>query len=101
MGEWEGRPLAQISAAHPEEIGRLFNEPQYFSYPGGESFAEFRDRVAQALRTIRSSHETGDVAVVTHGGVVSSDTRQRRRDPTTKLPASGTGFWLHQHHRLV
>jgi alpha-ribazole phosphatase len=69
MGEWEGRSLREIAAIRPEMVAQLFQDPGRFCYPGGESFAEFERRVRNALRMILAAHESGAVAVVTHGGV--------------------------------
>ncbi|MBI4552600.1 MAG: histidine phosphatase family protein [Candidatus Latescibacteria bacterium] len=69
LGEWEGRSLAELSAMHPEMVAQLLENPGEFRYPGGESFPEFDHRVQDALQRILTTHENGEVALVTHGGV--------------------------------
>jgi len=69
MGDWEGRPLAEISLAHPQMVSCLFTDPSTFRYPGGESFCDFRARVERAWREIFAAHCEGEIAIVAHGGV--------------------------------
>lgn len=69
MGEWEGKSLAAMDAANPGAVERLFLQPDQFRYPSGESFIEFRRRVIDTLQTILGDHTTGEIAIVTHGGV--------------------------------
>ena len=69
MGEWEGKSLAAMDAANPGAVERLFLQPDQFRYPSGESFIEFRKRVSDTIQTILGDHTTGEIAVVTHGGV--------------------------------
>jgi hypothetical protein len=45
MGEWEGRPLKEISTLYPEMIAQLFHSSGEFQYPKGESFSEFECRI--------------------------------------------------------
>jgi alpha-ribazole phosphatase/probable phosphoglycerate mutase len=53
----------------PELVCHLFNDPVSFAYPGGESFAAFTTRVQRALDQLLMTHESGEIALVTHGGV--------------------------------
>jgi len=69
MGDWEGRPLAEIALAQPQMVSCLFTDPSTFRYPGGESFADFRARVDAATCEIFAAHREGEIAVVAHGGV--------------------------------
>lgn len=69
MGEWEGRTFAALQEEAPGLIAQLFNDPASFAYPKGESFAAFSDRVQGALDQLLSTHDSGDVALIAHGGV--------------------------------
>src|SRR6266852_5939800 len=69
MGEWEGRTLTALHEDAPGLIAQLFNDPASFKYPGGESFSAFTARVQRALDQLLVTHETGEVALVAHGGV--------------------------------
>jgi probable phosphoglycerate mutase len=69
FGLLEGKTWDEIAEAHPIDA-RLLREDPHRPAPGGESLAQFRDRVTAALARIAASAETGPVAVVTHGGVL-------------------------------
>ena len=69
MGEWEGRTIASLNDEAPQLIAQLFNDPASFEYPGGESFASFTHRVFRALAQLLIMHGSGEVVLVTHGGV--------------------------------
>ncbi|HEX8091925.1 MAG TPA: histidine phosphatase family protein [Blastocatellia bacterium] len=69
MGEWEGRTMAAVHAEAPEKVGQLFTDPSLFQYPGGESFANFTERVQVALEQLIATHQIDEIAVVAHGGV--------------------------------
>jgi alpha-ribazole phosphatase len=69
MGEWEDRTIAAIHAEAPERVEQLFTDPASFQYPGGESFANFTARVQGALEQLMVTHQSGEIAIVAHGGV--------------------------------
>jgi broad specificity phosphatase PhoE len=69
MGDWEGRTMAAIHDEAPELVTQLFNDPASFAYPNGESFAAFSVRVVAALDRLISTYESGEVALIAHGGV--------------------------------
>ena len=69
MGEWEGRSLAALHEETPALLTQVYNDPASFQYPGGESFVDFSARVQAALDHLRQRHESGDIALVAHGGV--------------------------------
>jgi alpha-ribazole phosphatase/probable phosphoglycerate mutase len=69
MGEWEGRTFAALHGETPKLVAQLFNDPAGFVYPHGESFAAFTARVRGALDELLKIHESGNIALITHGGV--------------------------------
>jgi alpha-ribazole phosphatase len=69
MGEWEGRTFAAIHHEAPDLVMQLFNDPASFVYPHGESFAAFIGRVRVALDHLLTTHDSSNIALVTHGGV--------------------------------
>jgi alpha-ribazole phosphatase len=69
MGDWEGLTVAALFEETPELIEQVFSDPASFQYPGGESFADFTVRVQAALDQLLVTHESGDVALVAHGGI--------------------------------
>jgi broad specificity phosphatase PhoE len=55
----------------PEELRQaLLNEPTSVRFPGGENYAELKERVGMAMEGIVAAHAHETVAVVTHGGVI-------------------------------
>ena len=69
MGEWEGRTIGWLHDQAPELVAHLLDDPEFFAYPGGESFAAFISRVQTALDQLLTAHRSGEVALVAHGGV--------------------------------
>ena len=69
MGEWEGRTVAALHQEAEELIAHVFADPASFKYPSGESFSDFITRVQAALDQLLQTHESGDIALVAHGGV--------------------------------
>jgi alpha-ribazole phosphatase len=69
MGAWEGQTVAALYDDAPQLVGQLFDDPASFNYPEGESFAIFTARVQSALDQLLLTHESGNVALIAHGGV--------------------------------
>jgi probable phosphoglycerate mutase len=69
-GEFEGMTWPEIERAHPRDYHRLAARDPEYVVPGGESGAQFRDRVVSALEHLAQRHGDATVAVVTHGGVL-------------------------------
>ncbi len=68
LGEWDGLTWAQIAQRAPGELARIRDER--FVIPGGESFAQVRERVAAAF----ARYATGDrlVVIVSHNGALQA-----------------------------
>jgi 2,3-bisphosphoglycerate-dependent phosphoglycerate mutase len=69
-GEFEGMTWAEIEQARPRDYQRLAARDPGYVVPGGESGAQFRDRIVSALEHLARTHAGATVAVVTHGGVL-------------------------------
>jgi broad specificity phosphatase PhoE len=67
-GSWEGRLLEEIEREEPELWAAWRRGGADFRFPGGESLQEHADRVAEALRDIRSGELPA--LVVCHGGTI-------------------------------
>jgi broad specificity phosphatase PhoE len=67
-GDWTDRTFAAVSAESPELFAAFATGSPGFAFPGGESFAEQEQRVAQALQEV----ERGELPalVVCHGMVI-------------------------------
>lgn len=71
-GELEGWRVSDVKERYPD-LWRA-NEQQSddeFRWPGGESYARFRQRVIRALRAIAARHPGERRLIVTHAGVIS------------------------------
>ena len=64
FGDWDGRTLAEIHAAAPEELARMRRDPAH-PPPGGESRAEVAQRVLAAYRQVVTGPAARTVVVVT------------------------------------
>jgi alpha-ribazole phosphatase len=67
FGELEGRTYADIEHELPEVYESWMTDPTRTRFPGGEAFADLRERALAAAAEIRALHDTA--AVVAHGGV--------------------------------
>jgi broad specificity phosphatase PhoE len=70
LGEWEGLDRSRVQAEFPELWRRWMEWPTWDLVPGGEGAQQFEIRVRQALAGILTQHPTGEVLIVTHGGVI-------------------------------
>lgn len=70
MGEWEGQTFDEVMEHSPELVKRWQEDAITVAPPGGETVAEFRDRLACALDRWHAAYPTGTLLWVTHGGVV-------------------------------
>jgi broad specificity phosphatase PhoE len=67
-GTWTGKPLKRLR--HLKAWHEVQTSPSTFRFPGGESFAEARERVVAEIERIAKRHRHGRVAVATHGDIV-------------------------------
>ncbi len=65
-GEWEGIPEAVPPVQCPEFYKEWRANPLEMSPPGGETFAELRDRAYPALKRIAEENRHGEIVVVAH-----------------------------------
>jgi alpha-ribazole phosphatase len=68
LGEWEGLSFREIEDRFPEEYAARGRDIENWRPPGGESFADCRVRVMDALHGILDRSQ-GNVLVVGHAGV--------------------------------
>jgi broad specificity phosphatase PhoE len=67
FGELEGLSYAEIERDRPELYDSWMTGPTGTRFPGGEAFADLRDRALAAAAEIRAAHESA--AIVAHGGI--------------------------------
>ena len=70
LGVWEGREAAEIKRRFAADVDLWFRAPSKVRIEGGEPLRSFRCRVARAMTRIRRRHETENVVVFAHGGVI-------------------------------
>jgi probable phosphoglycerate mutase len=72
FGELDGQPLEAVRNGYADLL-RLDENPEGdFAWPGGESRNAFTTRVRTTIDRIARAHPGQAVAVVTHGGVIST-----------------------------
>ena len=68
LGEWDGRPMAEIRKRDPKSWKARGDDIAGFRPPGGETFRDLHERVVPAFE--RLAGETGtDLLLVCHAGV--------------------------------
>jgi 2,3-bisphosphoglycerate-dependent phosphoglycerate mutase len=80
-GAFEGRNFTEIEVEFPVEFGKFRTRDPHYAPPGGESAAQFRDRVMTVLQGIAARAVGRRVAVITHGGVLGVLYRQAMSIP--------------------
>ncbi|HET6350211.1 MAG TPA: histidine phosphatase family protein [Candidatus Krumholzibacteria bacterium] len=70
LGSWEGQKAGDLRKKHPREVDRWFHSPSEVRIPGAETVGQFRRRVLRAMNRVRREHPDGEIAVVTHAGVI-------------------------------
>jgi alpha-ribazole phosphatase len=70
FGRFEGRTYDEIEREQPEFFRSWMETPTLVQFPGGESYAELRQRVAAAVDEIVAANDRRTVALVSHGGVI-------------------------------
>ncbi len=65
FGEWDGFTFAEVNERWPEQM-RAWLASTEVAPPGGESFAQCRDRVDGARREILTAHAGTRIAVIAH-----------------------------------
>jgi alpha-ribazole phosphatase len=70
MGEWEGQTYDEVMERSPELMRRWQEDAITVAPPGGETVAEFCDRLVRALDRWHVAYPKGTLLWVTHGGVI-------------------------------
>jgi broad specificity phosphatase PhoE len=70
LGEWEGLNREEIVARYPQEWEQWRLRPSWDIVPGGEGTEAFEGRVGSVLERITERTRSGQVLIVTHGGVI-------------------------------
>lgn len=70
LGRWEGRYIADIKREQPEAFARYRLNLADSCGEGGETKAQFRDRVTAAFASIAAENDGKTVFVAAHGGTI-------------------------------
>jgi len=70
MGQWEGRSAEEIRQQDAEGWRQWKADPVSFTPPGGESLADFSQRIAKVIGIILEREAGRRVLVVTHAGPI-------------------------------
>jgi len=70
LGAWEGQKAEDLRKRYPREVERWFHSPMAVRIPGAETVGQFRRRVVREMNRIRKENPGGEIAVVTHAGVI-------------------------------
>lgn len=65
FGEWDGHTFTEVQQRWPDELNAWISSTDV-APPGGESFAECRDRVDMARRAVLKRHAGQRIAVISH-----------------------------------
>jgi len=69
LGEWEGRTPEEVRESEPEAFAERGRMIATYRTPGGESFADVRDRAFPAFSRI-AAEASGETLIVCHGGTI-------------------------------
>ena len=72
LGDWDGRSYDEVREQFREIYERRGVEFARTAPPCGESFEEMQRRTVPAFEKIVSSHESGNILIVAHGGAIWS-----------------------------
>jgi len=72
FGRWVGISSQQLWAQEPEKLSQLWQAPQDFVAPSGESMQDFNNRIEQATNALVNTHKNQSILLVTHAGVIRS-----------------------------
>jgi len=70
FGEAEEMTFAEMNEKYPDLARSVMNVDSGLSFPGGESFADFVDRVRVFLKTLEKFNEDHTILVVSHGATL-------------------------------
>ena len=71
-GIFEGKTYADIEREFPADYQAIRTRDPHYVVPGGESAAQFFERIVATLTRVARFAQGGRIAVVTHGGVLGA-----------------------------
>jgi probable phosphoglycerate mutase len=71
-GALEGKTLPELQREFPDDLARYRGRDPHAVPPGGESTAQFHERIIAALERIANENAGRSIAVIAHGGVLGA-----------------------------
>jgi alpha-ribazole phosphatase len=72
LGAWEGSTFAEVLARDEAMVSRWRADPINYSPPGGETVAQLRERIVDALLKWQSLYPEATMLWVTHAGLIGT-----------------------------
>jgi alpha-ribazole phosphatase len=70
FGDWQGLTYEELRHSRGGAFHRFWHAPAHERAPGGESFVDVMERVAQAIHRVLDANRGRDVIAVAHGGTI-------------------------------
>jgi broad specificity phosphatase PhoE len=67
MGPWQGLMKSEIRERYPDAYECFMNSPQLYQNEDAESFIDIYKRAEDFLHELKSSKQTGNLLIITHG----------------------------------
>jgi alpha-ribazole phosphatase/probable phosphoglycerate mutase len=69
FGEWEGLTFSDLETNYSQGFNAWQDDPLEIAPPGGETLADFQERILPKLRKIITQYQEETILIVAHGGV--------------------------------
>ena len=70
FGKFEGLTFSDIELNYNEEINKMINEGNNYTYPDGESLIDSYNRVVREIDTILEIEKNKSILICSHGGTI-------------------------------
>ena len=92
FGQWLGLPYQAIWDKEPEQLKQLWQSPESFVAPEGESMQHFIERVQSGWQDILGMRSKRSILIVTHAGVIRSILADTLGIPYNSTPGFHIGY---------
>nr|WP_137618070.1 histidine phosphatase family protein [Enterococcus xiangfangensis] len=91
LGDWDGKNIAQITAAYPEELKNYRTHPELFNAEKihAEAYSSLIARSTKVIKEVTETHPTDKVLVVSHGILLMALLNTLKGVPLAKIRESG------------
>lgn len=70
FGDWDGKSYEWLHDNYPKALSDFWSDPWQHTPPGGETFAEFYDRIQLAWKKLLVEHSGKKILLVCHSGSI-------------------------------